>query len=207
MPISSSVSTVRWRNSLARSATVSSKYEPVSSGRGPPGASGSPLEVEPLELGRGVEREAGAARLLERAAQHLAGVAFERRAVEVDDVAEHAGDRGVVAQRQDLERARVGLGQHVGFLHAGEAVDRRSVEGHALFEGVFQLGGRDVERLGGAEHVGEPQLDESDAALFDGSEDVVLLALHVTVWPIGAPATVQPMQQRSQSVHTSEAVK
>ena len=50
-------------------------------------------EVEVLEFGCRVEAVTEVARLLEGAPQHLAGVALERRAVEVDDVAEHAGDR------------------------------------------------------------------------------------------------------------------
>ena len=52
------------------------------------------LEVEELHLGRHVEREAPLAGPVEVAPQHLAGVALERRAVEVDDVAEHPGVGG-----------------------------------------------------------------------------------------------------------------
>ena len=80
---------------------------------------------------------------------------------------------------QDLERLRIGPGEHVALLHAAEAVDGRAVEGHALLEGVLQFGRRDVERLGDAKDVGEPQLNEPDASLLDGAKDVVLLALHV----------------------------
>ena len=79
---------------------------------------------------------------------------------------------------QDLERLRVGLGEHVGLLHPAEAVDRRAVEGHPLVESVLQLGRRDGERLGRPEDVGEPELDEADAPLLDGPQHVFLLALH-----------------------------
>jgi hypothetical protein len=51
-----------------------------------------------------------------------------------------------------------------------------AVEGHALVEGVLELGRGDVERLVATEHVGEPELDEANAALLDGSQDVLRLA-------------------------------
>jgi hypothetical protein len=51
---------------------------------------------------------------VEVAAQHVAGVALERLARQVLDVAEHPGDRGVVAPpRQDLEGVGIGHGEHV----------------------------------------------------------------------------------------------
>src|SRR5690606_5915133 len=65
--------------------------------------------------------------------------------------------------------------EHVGFLDAREAVDRRSVEGHAVFECVLELGGADREALQVAEHVGEPEAHQADAAFFDGSQHVVAL--------------------------------
>ena len=91
--------------------------------------------------------------------QHLAGVALERRAVEVLDVAEHAGRRARrrSAHGSSSKRVRVGPGEHVGLLHAAEPVDGRAVELHALLEGVLELGRGDGERLQLAEHVGEPR--------------------------------------------------
>jgi hypothetical protein len=89
-------------------------------------------EVEVLDLRSRVERETPPSCLLERPAQHVAGAALERRAVEVQDVTEDPRHLGVLAglptaahraQRQYLERLRVRFGEHVGFLHSTEAVD------------------------------------------------------------------------------------
>ncbi len=99
-------------------------------------------EVEELHLGGGVEAEAPIAGGVEVAAQHLPGIALECRAVEVDDVAEHAG-RGAqpLGPGQELEAVGIGLGEHVGLLHPAEAVDRRTVEPHALVERPLELDG------------------------------------------------------------------
>jgi len=95
------------------------------------------------------------------------------------NVAEHPRDRGVgVAAGEQLERVRVRLGQHVGFLDPAVALDGRAVEGHALLERDLQLGRRDLHRLEEAEHVGEPKADEPHAAFLDGAQDVLELALH-----------------------------
>ena len=137
-------------------------------------------EVEELHLGGGEEGVARGTGPLERASQGVARVALERRAVEVGDVAEDAGDLGVVVPRQQLERLGVGAGEDVGLLHPAEPVDGRPVEGHALVECVLQLGRGDVEPLRRAQHVGEPQLDETDAPLLHCPQHVVTLALHGT---------------------------
>ena len=60
-----------------------------------------------------------------------------------------------------------GIGEHVALLDAAEPVDRRAVERHPVLERVLELGRADREALEVAEHVGEPQADEADAALFD----------------------------------------
>ena len=73
----------------------------------------------------------------------------------------------------------VGLGEHVGLLDPAVALDRRAVEGHALLEGDFELGGGDLDRLQEPEHVGEPEADEPHASLLDGAQDVLELALHI----------------------------
>ncbi len=139
---------------------------------------GGRVEVEELDVGRDVERVAQVAGGLGVAAQHLARVATERCAVEVEDVAEHAclGGPGL-APRDQLERVGIGHGEHVGLLDAREAVDRRSVEGHPVVERVLELGRADGEALEVAEHVGEPQAHEPDTALLDGSKDVVALLI------------------------------
>ena len=137
-------------------------------------------EVEVLELRGGEEAEAAVVGLLELAPEHLARVALEGRAVEVGDVAERPGRRSLrtAAEGQDLEGLRVRVGEDVALLDPAEAVDRRAVEGHPLVEGVLELGRRDREGLRDAEDVGEPELDELDAPLFDGPQHVLTLALH-----------------------------
>ena len=84
----------------------------------------------------------------------------------------------VTAPRQHLEGRRVGLGQHVGLVDPGEALDGRAVEADALGEGPLELGGGDGHGLERPEHVGEPQPHEADVALLDGAEDELLLTIH-----------------------------
>ena len=72
-----------------------------------------------------------------------------------------------------LERRRIGHGDHVRLLDAGEAVDRRAVEAHALLERALELAVGHGEALQNAEHVGEPEADELDVALLDRLEDVL----------------------------------
>ena len=89
--------------------------------------------------------------------------------------------RGAVrlaSPRQDLERGRIRAREHVSFVDAGEALDRRSVEADALGERALELGRRDGDRLQHAEDVGEPQPNESDVALLDGAEHELDLLVH-----------------------------
>ena len=72
--------------------------------------------------------------------------------------------------------SRSGLARTSASWTRAEAVDRAAVEGHALVEGVLQLGRGDVEGLVAPEHVGEPELDEADPPLLDGAQHVVGLA-------------------------------
>ncbi len=142
-------------------------------------------EVEELHLGRHVEREAPLAGPVEVALEHLAGVALERasrRGWRCRRTSGRPGRRGI-DPRQQLEAVGIGPGQHVALLHPGEPVDRRSVEGHALGEGVLELGGGDGERLELAEDVGEPEPDEADTTLLHRPQHVVLLALHADSFP------------------------
>ncbi len=108
------------------------------------------------------------------------------------------------AAGQQLEGVGVGAGQHVALLHPAEAVDGRTVEVHALVEGALQLGRRDGERLELAEHVGEPEADEADAALLDGAQHVVLLAFHGAVHH--RHRNPRPRPRRSHSVHIRATV-
>ena len=154
MPMSSSVRMVCLRRSPVRSAAIRSKYEPES--RGSSGSLGLPeREVEVLHLGRHEEAEAPLAGVLQRAAQHVAGVTLERAAVEVEDVAEHPGGHGRrrCARGSSWKVLGSGMASTSRLLDPAEAVDGRPVEGHALLQGVLELGGRDVEVLGRAEDV------------------------------------------------------
>ena len=97
----------------------------------------------------------------------------------MQDVAEHPGHaRRLRAPRQHLEGGRVGLGQHVRLVDAGEALDRRAVEADALGEGALELGGRDRHRLQEPEDVGEPQSDEADVTFLERAEHELLLLVH-----------------------------
>ena len=92
---------------------------------------------------------------------------------------------GVAAPGQDLEGRRVGLGQHVGLVDPGESLDGRAVEADALGEGTLELRRRDGHGLQRAEHVGEPQTDEADVALFDRAQHELFLTVHVSILPHG----------------------
>ena len=70
------------------------------------------------------------------------------------------------------------MGQHVGLVDPGEALDRRTVEAHAFGEGTLQLGGRDSDRFQKAENIGEPHTDEPHIALFDRPQNELGLLVH-----------------------------
>ena len=128
-------------------------------------------EEEELDLGAGVERVAELAGSAELALQYLPGIAGEGRALRRQDVAEDPGLERLRPPWQDLECLGIGLEQHVGFLHSGEAVDGGPVEPHPFQEGLGQFGRRKGQRLEHAQDIDEPQADEMDAPLFDGAQD------------------------------------
>ncbi len=134
------------------------------------------LEVEELELGAARTWCSPGPRLLATTLRStLRGSPVERIAVGLLDVAEHAGGAaGAGAPGEQGEGAGIGIGDHVGFLDAGEAVDRGTVEAHALFEGAFEFGRGDGEALEGAEHIGEPEPDELDLLVLNDLEDILL---------------------------------
>jgi hypothetical protein len=126
-----------------------------------------------------VEREAGVGRLGERALEHVPRIGDGRLSVRRRQVAEHARGRiDLAAPGQRLERGRVGLREQVGLVGAGEPLDRRAVEPDALRESALDLGRGDRHGLESADHIGEPQPHELDAALLDGPQDKLLLAVH-----------------------------
>jgi hypothetical protein len=69
-------------------------------------------------------------------------------------------------------------GQDVGLSDARKAIDGTAVKGHALIERIFEFRGRDVKRLVSTENVGEPELYETNTALFHGSKNVLCLIVH-----------------------------
>ena len=183
MPISSSISTVRRRSWLARSSAQQVEVAAAVE-RGAARAVGvEVVEVEVLDLGRdeeGVALGAGAA----RGRGAAAGAGSPRTGVPsmlMMSQKTRATPSPSSYQGSSWKVVEVGPGQDVGLLDAAEAVDRAAVEGHPLVQGVLELGGGDVEGLVAPEDVGEPQLDEADAALLDGAQDVLGLALHTGV--------------------------
>ena len=142
---------------------------------------GLAIGVEVLDLGADVGDVALLVRLGEDLEQAGARVALEGLAVGRVHVAEDAGHGGLArAPRQHAEGIGVGEGEHVGFLEGDEAVDGGAVEADALLKRLLKLLGRDRERLEVAQNIGEPQTDEADIALLDGTQDEidVLLAAH-----------------------------
>jgi hypothetical protein len=139
------------------------------------------LDQEELDLGVRVEGEALLGRLGEHAAQHVPRVGPGGAAVGEQDVAEHPGALAAdtTLEREDLERRRVGHGDHVRLGDPGEALDGRAVDAHALLEGGLELGRCDGHAFQGAEHVGEPKPDKTDVALFERTKHELLLSVHV----------------------------
>jgi hypothetical protein len=135
-------------------------------------------EIEELDVGRDEEVESESARLVQVASQHLAGITAERRAIQIVDVAEHAGLGSVaVGPGQHHESVGVGDGQNVTLLNARETIDGRTIEAHAVLEGVLQFGGADGEALQIPQDVGEPQTNQPHTSFLDGAEHVITLLL------------------------------
>ena len=130
-------------------------------------------EVEVLELRTDVEREPLVRGPGELTLEDPARVAVERRAVRLEDVAEHPRHRLLGLPRDHLEGGGVGERHHVGFLDAGEPVDRGAVEAHPSGEGALELLRGDRERLQEPEDVGEPEANEADPSLLDRAQDVL----------------------------------
>ena len=137
------------------------------------------FEQVELNFGRGVAGEAHLRRLVEYALEHAASVGGANLAVGGEHVTEHAG--GVVflaAPGQNLEGGGVRLQQHVGFVDTGETLNRGAVKAQALVECAFYFSRCERNGFEGADHVGEPEADEADVALFDGAQYEFLLTVH-----------------------------
>ena len=138
-------------------------------------------EVEVLDLRGGEEGEALVPGPVEGPAQHVAGVSPRTGVPSRLKMSQNTRATGASSGCQGRIWNVFGSGRASTSLSwtRREAVDGRPVEGHALLEGVLELGRGDAERLGGAEHVGEPELHEADGPLLDRPQHVVLLASHV----------------------------
>src|SRR6185437_13324242 len=131
------------------------------------------LEVEVFKLRAYVERVAEVRGALDLLTQDEAGVAGERGAIRVVNVAEHARDAGFLrAPGDELERRRVGPGEHVGFIDSSEALDAGAIKAHPLGEGLFKLFDGDRKRLERSDDVGEPEADELNVVFAAGGDDV-----------------------------------
>src|SRR5918992_4253106 len=129
-----------------------------------------------------IESEPTFGSLVETAAQDIAWIAPERTTIGRVDVAEDTGDAPVgmvFSARHDLERACVGTGEHVGFLNAGESLDRGAVEADSLVERLLELLGCDREALEKTEDVGEPEPHQPDAPFLARTQHVLLLPFHL----------------------------
>jgi hypothetical protein len=111
--------------------------------------------------------------VLERAAQRVARVARERRAIRHPHVAEHARDKRTRSPGQDLEGAGIGMGDHVALGQPCPALERGAIEAHPFLQRRLQLADRDREALQLAQHVHEPEPHEAHAALLDRPHHVL----------------------------------
>jgi hypothetical protein len=92
-------------------------------------------QQEELDLRVRVAREAHLGGLAQVALEHPSGIGVGRATVGEQDVAKHPGHAGILAPPgQQLERRRVGTGDHVCLMHPGEALDGRPVEADAVRE-------------------------------------------------------------------------
>ena len=165
----------RRRKSLPTSSGVRSKYVPTSSGSGRLRVA----EQEELDLGSDVARQAQVVRTrsiarfrTERGSPSKGSPSGVRMSQNMRATPDMLGP-----PREELERRRVGVRDHVGLLHAREPVDRRAVEADSLAERLRQLLDRDRERLQEPEHVREPQPDEPDLAFLRRPEDELAIGV------------------------------
>ena len=77
------------------------------------------------------------------------------------------------------------MGDHVGFVDPGEALDRRTVEAHTFGERALDLGRSHRDRLQEAQHVGEPHPHEPYVPLFDRAQHELGLLVHPASLPSG----------------------
>ena len=109
----------------------------------------------------------------ERSAHHEPRVTLVGLPVGREHVAEHPPDLVLAAPPgKQLERGRIGHGDHVRLLDPVEPGDRRAVESHALLERLVELVLADGEGLERAEDVREPEPDELDVLLLDARDHV-----------------------------------
>jgi len=138
-------------------------------------------EVE-LDLGVDVAGEAHVGGLVEGPLEDRARIRAHGLPVAGLDVAYHPR-RGELLDPLGKEGERGGVGdhEHVVLVHAGQALDGRSVESDAVVERLLEFGRCDGDRLELPDHVGEPQAHEAHALFLDRSQNVFLLTVHAAL--------------------------
>ena len=143
------------------------------------------LEEEELALGADVEGIAQLGRVLQRALERAAGIADERRAVGVIDVADQAGNASVLRPpRQYRERIQIGAQILIGFVDADKALDGAAVDHDLVVHRLFDLRSGDGHVLQLAEDVRKLHTDELHVLILHHANDVFLAVLaHETALP------------------------
>ena len=115
------------------------------------------LKQEELGLGSRLHRKAFCGGQRDRPFQCRTGTADERRTVRVGDVADHPAYAlgRLIRPWKDLKGRRVRLEEHVRFLDADEALNRRAVEHDPAVERLFELPVWHLDVFDDTEDVGE----------------------------------------------------
>ena len=103
---------------------------------------------------------------LHRLLQHVAGVLLIGTSVRIADVAEHPHNAPVHrSPRHDGYCAHIRLQKEIGFFLRAESVDRRGVDGYAIFQRSRQLARHDRDVLLVPEYIKKCEADEFDVFL------------------------------------------
>ena len=143
------------------------------------------LEEEKLALGADVEGIAQLGRARQRALERAAGIADERRAVGVIDVADQSRDATMLRPpRQNRVGIQIGVQILIGFMNADEALDGAAVDHDLVIHRLFNLRSGDGHVLQLSEDVRKLHTDELHVLIFYHAQDVFLAVLsHETALP------------------------
>ena len=137
------------------------------------------LEDEELHLAPDVHGEAQRGGALDLTLQRGTRAPLERAAVGVADVADQPRHAPTVVAvvppalpREHPEAGEVGYQQRIRLLHAGEPLQRRTVEAHLAGQRLVELRGRDLHRLVHAQQIGELQQQEPHVPLLQVVQDL-----------------------------------